>query len=415
MRLPLFALILMLAACAAPAPTPVEVAEPVETQLAAPSGYPPAVCTAVTSPPAGGDYLAGLPFDAIRAADWQQGPEDAAITILEYSDFECIFCAQLSGVLDQLLARYPDDLRVVYRHYPLIGSAEQPLHAKAALATQAAEAAGRQGKFWEMHDLLFAEQPEWSALDEAGFEAWLADAARQLELDAAQFTDDLYSEELVALAQAAWDEGQEIGLPGTPFLVINESLYYGGPLDIFSLDNIIQAKLLTARQFHSCPPMALQPGASYTATLHTEKGDIVVQLMPEVAPMAVNSFVFLVEQGWFENITFHRVIPGFVAQSGDPSNTGYGDPGYFFAIETDPNLKFDRAGLFAMANSGPTANGSQFFITFGPAPHLDGGYTIFGEVIQGMDVALQLTHRDVSQNAGLPPGDMLYGVSIEVH
>ncbi len=419
MRIPLLAaLAILLAACAAPTPPENSPTAPLEAlPLPTASGYPPAACTAVTSPPQpGSDYLANLPFESIDAADWQRGPEDAFITILEYSDFECIFCAQLSGVLDELLARYPDDLRVVYRHYPLTGTPEQPLHPKAALAMQAAEAAGKQGQFWEMHDVLFAQQSAWSALSQADFNGWLLnEAAAELGLDANAFKEDLHSEELNAAAAAAWDWGQQIGLPGTPFLVINGQLYYGGPLDILSLDNIIQAKLLAKRQFHFCPEMALEPGAKYTATLHTEHGEIVVELLPGVAPMAVNSFLFLTEQGWYENVTFHRVIPGFVAQSGDPSNTGYGDPGYFYAIETDPNLTFDRAGLLAMANSGPTANGSQFFITLGPAPHLNGGYTIFGEVIQGMDVVEQIRARDVSQQADLPPGDMLYSVSIEVH
>lgn len=161
--------------------------------------------------------------------------------------------------------------------------------------------------------------------------------------------------------------------------------------------------------------MTLQPGQGYTATLQTEKGDIVFELFPDVAPIAVNSFIFLAQHDWFDNITFHRVLPGFIAQSGDPSGTGYGGPGYFFAIETDASLTFDRAGLLAMANSGPTSNGSQFFITLGPAEHLNGQYTIFGEVIQGLDVAESLTPRDPSQSADLPVGDLLLDVSVEVH
>ena len=139
-----------------------------------------------------------------------------------------------------------------------------------------------------------------------------------------------------------------------------------------------------------------------------------VQLFPEVAPMAVNSFVFLAEHDWFDNVTFHRVIPGFMAQGGDPSGTGYGGPGYTFEIEPSSTLLFDRAGLLAMANSGPTSNGSQFFITYGPAEHLNGGYTIFGEVISGMDVVESLAARDPAQGGNLPPGDLILDVSIEV-
>ena len=137
-----------------------------------------------------------------------------------------------------------------------------------------------------------------------------------------------------------------------------------------------------------------------------------IQLFPDKAPLAVNSFVFLARQGWFEGVTFHRVIPGFVAQAGDPSGTGKGNPGYFFNNEIT-ELKFDKPGMVSMANSGPDTNGSQFFITFAPAPHLDGGYTIFGQVISGLDVAENLTPRDPSQGTTLTPGDKILSVDIE--
>jgi cyclophilin family peptidyl-prolyl cis-trans isomerase len=129
--------------------------------------------------------------------------------------------------------------------------------------------------------------------------------------------------------------------------------------------------------------------------------------------MAVNNFVFLARSGWFDGITFHRVLPDFIAQAGDPTATGFGGPGYTFGNEVSPDLMFDRAGLLAMANAGPDSNGSQFFITFAPAPHLDGGYTIFGEVIEGMTVVQSLTPRDPSRSMDLPPGDVIQAVIIE--
>jgi cyclophilin family peptidyl-prolyl cis-trans isomerase len=127
----------------------------------------------------------------------------------------------------------------------------------------------------------------------------------------------------------------------------------------------------------------------------------------------VNSFVFLARQGWFDGITFHRVLPGFVAQTGDPSGTSQGNPGYMFNNEIDPTLKFDQAGIVGMANSGPDTNGSQFFITYAPAPNLNGGYTIFGKVLSGMDVLEQLTPRDPQPGLSLPPGNKLIKVTIE--
>ncbi|MEX2162127.1 MAG: peptidylprolyl isomerase [Anaerolineales bacterium] len=408
MRIPSLLIVsLLLSACSAAVSTP---AAALPTGMTA---YPPSSCTAVTA--SADEQAADSPFPEVTAADWQRGPADASVTILEYSDFQCPFCAQLSAVLAELEARYPDDLRIVYRHFPLIGSPEQPLHEKAALSMQAAEAAGLQDRFWEMHDALFASQSEWTGMSTEDFGTWLLDTAETLELDLDQFVADLHSEALETEAQAAWTHGQELGLPGTPFLLINGQPYEGGPLDINSMDSIVQLMLLGDRQFHECPPMELEVGANYTATLHTEKGDVVIEFFPQVAPNAVNSFIFLAEHDWFDNVTFHRVIPGFMAQGGDPSGSGYGDPGYSFAIEIDPNLTFDRAGLLAMANSGPASNGSQFFITYGPTTHLNGQFTIFGEVIQGMDVVERLTPRDPSQSAGLPPGDLILDVTIEVH
>jgi len=402
---------LLLSACSgaiAPTATEEPAALPVDS-----ASLPEFSCTAVNSAEREG-VLANSPFDPVTDADWMRGSSDAVVTLIEYSDFQCPFCAELADTLAQLEAKYPNELSVVYRHFPLIGTPEDPLHEKAAFAMQAAEAAGRQGKFWEMHDALFAGQTEWTDLSMDDFVNWLLGKANELELDTAQFGQDLNSEELEQMAQDAWTKGQELEISYTPYILIN-GLLYTGPTDINSLEPIVQLEILTQRQFAECPEMILEEGANYTATLKTEKGDIVVELYPDAAPMAVNSFVFLAENDWFDNVTFHRVLPGFVAQAGDPTGTGYGGPGYSFAIEVNPQITFDRAGLLAMANSGPTSNGSQFFITLAPAGHLNGLYTIFGEVIQGMNVVENLTPRDPSQAAGLPPGDLILDVTIEVH
>lgn len=304
--------------------------------------------------------------------------------------------------------KFPDDLRIVFRHFPLAS-----IHDKALLAAQAAEAAGLQDKFWEMHDYLFKNQGTWSSLSVDEFETWLVStAAPMLNLDTDQFSVDLNRNDIVSIAQQAWKFGQSIGLPGTPFYVLNGSPY-NGPLDEFSIQSIIQLQALEDIQFSECPPVIIDPLKQYIATIQTEKGSIVVELFPDVAPLAVNSFVFLSEQGWFDGVPFHRVLPGFVAQAGDPTGTGLGGPGYAFKNETTPNLIFDREGLMAMANAGPDSNGSQFFITLGPAEHLNGGYTIFGEVIAGMDVVKSLTPRNPSEGSDLPPADKIITVTIE--
>lgn len=316
--------------------------------------------------------------------------------------------------MEQLLEKYPDDLRFVYRHYPLIGTPESPFHDKAALATQGSEAASKQGKFWEMHDAIFEHQDEWVSLSVEDFQKWLIEQAGVLELDTKKFTADLTSQELVDQAQKAWDDAQVMRLTGTPTILVNGQLWPSNvPLTASNLSSVIDLTLIEDRQFTECPPMTIDPTRQYIATLHTEKGDIVIELFADKAPITVNSFIFLAQNGWFDGVTFHRVIPDFVAQAGDPSGSGYGTPGYAFKNEISPDLKFDGPGVVGMANAGADSNGSQFFITYSAQPRLDGGYTVFGKVIQGMDVATSLTPRNPTDNAELPPGDKILSVTIE--
>ncbi|MBN1669247.1 MAG: peptidylprolyl isomerase [Anaerolineales bacterium] len=184
-------------------------------------------------------------------------------------------------------------------------------------------------------------------------------------------------------------------------------------MDVYNLSLIIELVILKERQYHECPAMIIDPLKQYRATIETERGEVVVELFPDVAPQAVNSFVFLAREGWFDGVTFHRVIPGFVAQAGDPTGTGLGGPGYAFRTEATLDLTFDRKGLLAMANSGPDTNGSQFFITYRPAPELNGSYTIFGQVITGMEVIDDLTPRNPQENPTAPAGDRIITITIE--
>ena len=167
-----------------------------------------------------------------------------------------------------------------------------------------------------------------------------------------------------------------------------------------------------ALQWPAAPAMQIDVSKSYTATLHTVKGDIVIELLPQAAPVTVNNFVFLARQHYYDGVTFHRVLPGFMAQGGDPAGTGTGGPGYFIPNE-DSDLTFDGPGVVAMANSGRDRNGSQFFITYAAVPDLNGGYTIFGRVTSGMDVAQSLAPRDPSKAPNAPPGDKINSVTIE--
>jgi len=140
--------------------------------------------------------------------------------------------------------------------------------------------------------------------------------------------------------------------------------------------------------------MEIDPQKTYTAVFRTDKGDIKVHLHVDKVPKTVNNFVFLARQGFFDGTTFHRVINNFMAQGGDPTGTGTGGPGYRFADEFHPKLRHDKPGILSMANAGPNTNGSQFFITHVPTPWLDNKHSVFGEVIEGMDVLLSIPERD---------------------
>jgi cyclophilin family peptidyl-prolyl cis-trans isomerase len=164
-------------------------------------------------------------------------------------------------------------------------------------------------------------------------------------------------------------------------------------------------------QYDAYPPMTIDVSKEYFANVTMAGGgEFTIQLFPDKAPKTVNSFVFLAREGYFDGLTFHRVLEGFMAQGGDPTGTGMGGPGYEFENE-ESDLTFDKAGVVAMANAGPDTNGSQFFITFGPTPHLNGGYTIFGQVIDGMDVVNAITLRNPDENPGFA-GDAMESVTI---
>ena len=170
-------------------------------------------------------------------------------------------------------------------------------------------------------------------------------------------------------------------------------------------------KTSTEKQFTAAPTV-IDPSRGYTATITTEKGDIVVQLDPKTAPVTVNSFVFLACSGFYDGVTFHRVIPGFVAQGGDPTGTGTGGPGYTIPDEFS-SVPFDRGTVAMAKTSAPNSGGSQFFIDFAPQPNLTGNYTAFGKVTAGLDVLDKLTPRDPQQNPNAPPGDKILTITVQ--
>ncbi len=149
-----------------------------------------------------------------------------------------------------------------------------------------------------------------------------------------------------------------------------------------------------AKQWSRPPAMQIDPKKKYTARMETDKGTMVIELFADKAPKTVNNFVFLAREGFYDGVMFHRVISNFMAQGGDPTGRGSGGPGYKFEDEFHPSLRHDKQGVLSMANAGPNTNGSQFFITHVPTPHLDNRHSVFGQVVEGLDVLMSIPPRD---------------------
>ena len=340
------------------------------------------------------------------------GPDDATLTIVMYGDFQCVLCARYAHDLEVVRSSYPNDVRLVWRHLP-----DSRNHDKAELTLLASEAAAAQGQFWPMHDQLFTHQETWTALAPGDFRAVLRDYAAAIGLDVARFEAELDAGTYLPVIDASREDAARLNIVGVPVLLFN-GVPFSGRDDRFGLEEAVRLALLKPRQFESAPSITLDPAKTYRAVLVTEYGDVTVNLFAEAAPVTVNNFVFLARAGWYDNITFHYVLPDLVAQTGDPSDTGRGLPGYTIPGETGNGLAFDRPGLVAMAHpSGlPDGAGSVFFITLAAVPEWTGEYTIFGEVVSGLEVLDNLTPRNANDPVEYPdppPGDWLITVRIE--
>ncbi len=152
-----------------------------------------------------------------------------------------------------------------------------------------------------------------------------------------------------------------------------------------------------AKQWSSPPEIAIDPAKKYAAVISTDKGEITIELYADKVPNTVNNFVFLARAGYYDGTYFHRVIPSFMVQGGDPTGTGSGGPGYRFEDEFDASLRHDQPGVLSMANAGPGTNGSQFFLTHVATPHLDDKHTVFGQIVAGLDVLMSIPEREPSK------------------
>lgn len=312
----------------------------------------------------------------------------------------------LEPVLVQLQKTYPQDVRLVFRHFPL-----KSIHANARMAAIAAEAAGKQDQFFAMQKILLEEQQVWGNLSDSDFRSWLKNAAADLDLDIELFTADLNSPELGKKIDAAYDAAVAAGIGGTPFVVVNGKPYQN-QMDFAGFEMLVKLYKITERQFTQCPPMNINPVKKYTATLETPRGNIVLELFPDRAPVAVNSFIFLSQQGWYDDNPFYLVVPGSYVLTGDPTATNYGNPGYYYDSEIS-DLRFDKAGVVGMHNSGPNSNGSRFFITLSAQPKLDGTYTIFGQVVEGLDILKEFPAYSTEQEEDSGSAEKILRVIIQ--
>lgn len=166
-----------------------------------------------------------------------------------------------------------------------------------------------------------------------------------------------------------------------------------------------------AKQWNTPPAMQIDPKKKYKAHMETDKGTMVIELFADKAPKTVNNFVFLSREGFYDGIIFHRVISNFMVQGGDPTGIGSGGPGYRFEDEFHPGLRHDKQGILSMANAGSNTNGSQFFITHVPTPHLDNHHAVFGQVVEGLDVLMSIPPRDPNNRNA--PAVKIISVTIE--
>jgi cyclophilin family peptidyl-prolyl cis-trans isomerase/protein-disulfide isomerase len=399
----LTAILFFLLACSTQQEASVTVAPTFPSPTVINTNEPTRTCTKLDVVPTSTPNTASL-FPPVSNADFSIGPADAPVTLIQYCDFQSQGCQAMSVTVVQLMQNH-NNLRFVFRPLPLTD-----IFNKSDDALQFALAAEKQGKFWEVYDLFFVRYSEWVNLSPSEFSVWVLQQAPSLGLDANQLTRDANAEETITKLASLREAARGLNIAAVPLILINGEQFF--LLDYQNMSDTVGLIALGEKQFTECPPFEIDVRKQYVATIETEKGNIVLQLFADKAPLAVNSFVFLARQGWYDGVTFHRVIPGFVAQAGDPSGTGRGNPGYFFDTEVS-DLLFSKSGMLGMANSGPDTNGSQFFITYAPANHLNGSYTIFGQVLTGLDVAEKLTPRDPAQFGSLAAGDRIIKITIE--
>ena len=285
--------------------------------------------------------------------DWSIGPEDAVLTIIEYADFQCPYCAEASLSLIEYQKAHSDDVRLVYRHFPL------SFHEKAVPAALAANAAGYQGMFFEAEEFLFEKQAEWSVLENNDiFTEWLIrEFSKFSDLDFDLWYLAFSDSDNEAAVRNMYSQVIKAGIvSGTPTVFLNyiDSNYM---FDSASLDSFIEKTRMNEYRSSECPDIVIEEGRSYIAVLETEAGDIHIELFPDTAPNAVNSFKYQAESGLFDGSEIKTSYDGFEIMVGDMAA-----PGYSFDTEFDDSRIFDGPGYIGISFSDGQTFG-QMFVT----------------------------------------------------
>lgn len=286
--------------------------------------------------------------------DWIFGPDDAIMTITEYADFQCKYCSEAGPDLFTFQREHPDEVRIVFRHYPL------DEHTKALPAAYMAEAAGKQGKFFEMAEFLMDNRDTWVDIDDSKFFEWVIDNADFID-DIDQFTQDYADEAMHTRIQNEKQKAFESGyISATPTYFLNMNSYRNN-FNKYNLNEWLKVLRLKDRVFTECPSFEIDTDKDYKAVIETTQGTVEVELYDDQAPLAVSNFIFLAENGWFTDMPMTAVIDGFAVQFGDPSATGMMNAGYTFKVEK-PEVEYQN-GYLAMLSSDEVKNSSSMIIT----------------------------------------------------
>ncbi len=346
----------------------------------------------------------------ITADDHVTGNAAAAATLLEYGDYQCPSCATFHAGFKNSFNTLSDTMRLVFRHYPL------PQHDKAVITAHAAEAAAIQGKFWEMHNLLFDKQAEWAEKPVSEITATLKSYAEQIQLDVVKFETDLASPEVAARVQQDADSGTAAQIQGTPTIFLDGQQ---APAEAFTASDTAEqlkgyveqraaqmASASTKTFDFKQPEQVTSKDSKYVMTITTSKGDIVAELDPNLAPVNVNSTVFLAQQGYFDGspIVLNDAQVGAVL-TGNPTTAG--NPGYECDFEIPQAGALAKEGVIALYGS-PTKTAPQFIMTYSPTQELDGRFSVIGQITSGLDIARQLVVGE-----GATTGDTITSVKVE--